>query len=153
MKLEMLAMFGILPSSATVSHGLLIWIVVAPVARPLSVLFNVSVRIAPLPVLSKIGVPAKVSVLPMIRSALLTTSVVPAAIVTPAPPSGLPVKPTPPWLGELLAPRTIPPPWTARPPANSFAPESWSRPAPVLTIATFTPVRTEVMLRVGRMSV
>ena len=152
MKLVMLAMFGILPSSATVSQGLLIWIGVAPVARPLSVLFNVSVRIAPLPVLSKTGVPAKVSVLPTVRSELLTRSVVPAAIVTPAPPSGLPVKPTPPWEGVLLAPRTMPPPWTARPPANSLAPESWSSPVPVLTMATFTPVRTEVMLRVGRMS-
>ena len=117
-------MFGILPSSATVSQGLLIWMGVAPVARPLSVLFSVSVRIAPLPVLSKIGVPAKVSVLPIVRSLLLTTSVVPAAIVTPAPPSGLPVKPTPPWEGVLLAPRTMPPACTSRPPANSFAAES-----------------------------
>ena len=124
LKLVMLAMFGILPSKATVSQGLLIWTVVAPVASPLSVLLSVSVRIVPLPVLSKIGVPAKVRVLPTMRSALLTRSVVPAAIVTPAPPRGLPVKPTPPWLGVLFAPRTIPPAWTSRPPANSFAPES-----------------------------
>ena len=68
-------------------------------------------------------------------------------------PSGPPRMPLPPCTGVLLAPTTRPPALTVSPPVNSFCPESWSRPLPVLVTETPVPVMIEEMLRVGRTSV
>ena len=148
----MLAMFGMTPRSATVSQGLATLTSGVPSGRPLTVPLRVSTRADPESRASNLGTPAKVMALPTAKLPAPTRRRVPEAMLTEPVPSGPPSRPLPPWTGVLLAPTMTPPVLTVRPPVNSFCPESWSRPLPVLVTETPVPVMIDEMLRVGRTS-
>ena len=149
----MLAMFGMTPRRATVTHGLATLISGVPLGSPVIVPLSVRVRGVPASRAANRGTPWKVMALPTWKFPAPASRRVPDAMVTVPVPSGPPSRPLPPWVGVLLALTMMPPSLTVSPPVNSLAPESCSKPLPVLVTDTEVPVRIDEMWSEGKTSV
>ena len=133
------------PPSTTLRNGVGILITTPVVARvsKLRAPFKVSV-FKLVPMLLKIGVPAKLMALATVRLLLSTSREVPSAKDTVPTPRG-PERSEFGAVDVLLVPRMIPPCCTARPPSKVLWPLSWSSPLSVLRIRVPVPVIAEEM--------